>query len=242
MPRRDLSALADEPAFRDARSGLVALDPDLVIRAVNHTLLQATFKAVDEVLGRGVFDAYPGNPDDPNGNPERVFARSFERVLSTARTSHLVVRRYDVLDAREPGGYAERHWVPVHEPIHGDRGLAGILCRVDEVPPPGGRALAVVVRCRAALDGAPDHVALVGLAAAVVDALRSLGDLEREAEQLREALTSRATIDQAKGILMSRESIDADEAFARLVQLSNESNVRLADIALALVYQVQRGA
>lgn len=241
MPRRDLTSLADHPSFRDSRTGLVALDPELVIRSVNAAVLQATLKAVDEVLGRHVFDAYPGDPDAPGGNPETVFGRSFERVLSTARANHLVVRRYDVLDGREPGGFVERHWVPVHEPIHGDRGVAGILCRVEQVHPPRGRALAVVDRCRAALDGGPEHVALVGLAEAMVEGLRSLGELERESDQLREALTSRATIDQAKGILMSRESIDADAAFARLVTMSNENNVRLADIARALVYQVQRG-
>jgi AmiR/NasT family two-component response regulator len=62
----------------------------------------------------------------------------------------------------------------------------------------------------------------------------------REVEQLRRALTSRATIDQAKGILMARRRIDADEAFRALVVMSNQTNVPLADVAKALVYQAQR--
>jgi GAF domain-containing protein len=57
----------------------------------------------------------------------------------------------------------------------------------------------------------------------------------RITEQLREALESRAAIDQAKGMLMEREGITADEAFALLVRTSQESNVKLRDIARKMV-------
>ncbi len=57
--------------------------------------------------------------------------------------------------------------------------------------------------------------------------------------QLREALTSRATIDQAKGILMERDGLGPEQASRVLTRLSNESNVRLTDVARALVYQAQ---
>jgi hypothetical protein len=241
VPRPALASFDDDPTFRDARTGLVALDTHLVIRSVNRAFLQAVDGIRDELLGRHVFDAYPGDPDAPDGNPQPAFARSFERVLSTGRANHLVVRRYDVPDRRLPGRFVERHWVPVHEPIRGGGGVAGVLCRIERVPAPRGRALVLLERCRALVDGGGD-AALLGLAEAVVDGLRALGQLEREATQLKEALTSRATIDQAKGIVMTREAVDPETAFARLVTMSNESNVRLVDVASALVYQVQRGA
>ncbi|MGY1824476.1 ANTAR domain-containing protein [Geodermatophilus sp. SYSU D00079] len=60
-------------------------------------------------------------------------------------------------------------------------------------------------------------------------ALRALaGNLER-------ALTSRAVIDQAKGVLMAHLGVNADEAFARLVTLSNRHNVKLRDLAQLVV-------
>jgi AmiR/NasT family two-component response regulator len=52
---------------------------------------------------------------------------------------------------------------------------------------------------------------------------------------LETALTSRAVIDQAKGILMARLDIDADEAFARLAKLSSRLNVKLRDLARLVV-------
>jgi transcriptional regulator with GAF, ATPase, and Fis domain len=50
-------------------------------------------------------------------------------------------------------------------------------------------------------------------------------------EQLRTALTSRAVIDQAKGILMALHRITAEDAFQHLVKASQEQNAKLRDIA-----------
>jgi GAF domain-containing protein len=57
----------------------------------------------------------------------------------------------------------------------------------------------------------------------------------RLAEQLQEAMRSRAVIEQAKGILMGARRCTADEAFDILVGLSQRSNRKLRDVAAALV-------
>jgi GAF domain-containing protein len=56
-----------------------------------------------------------------------------------------------------------------------------------------------------------------------------------ERDQLREALSSRAVIDQAKGMVMLMRRCDADEAFAFLVRMSGTSNRKVRDIARDLV-------
>ena len=57
----------------------------------------------------------------------------------------------------------------------------------------------------------------------------------RRTEQFRSALASRDVIGQAKGILMERFAIDAFAAFDLLRRLSQESNVKLIDIAEKVV-------
>lgn len=49
--------------------------------------------------------------------------------------------------------------------------------------------------------------------------------------RFHEALASRDVIGQAKGILMERHGVGADEAFTTLRRASNRLNVRLRDIA-----------
>jgi GAF domain-containing protein len=56
-----------------------------------------------------------------------------------------------------------------------------------------------------------------------------------QTNQLSEALTTRAVIDQAKGILMAVRRISADEAFAVLVEQSQHQNVKLRDLAARFV-------
>ncbi len=57
-------------------------------------------------------------------------------------------------------------------------------------------------------------------------------------EQLRSSLTSRTVIDQALGIVMAREHCTQARAFAILRSASQNSNVKLRDIAVAIVTSV----
>jgi GAF domain-containing protein len=55
------------------------------------------------------------------------------------------------------------------------------------------------------------------------------------AEQLQEALDSRAIIERAKGLLMATEQVDAETAFKGLRQASMDANCKLRDIARDIV-------
>jgi hypothetical protein len=62
-----------------------------------------------------------------------------------------------------------------------------------------------------------------------------LAELRAEIAGLRKAMETRATIEQAKGILMGAEHCTADEAFDMLVRASQRENRRLALIATEIV-------
>ena len=48
-------------------------------------------------------------------------------------------------------------------------------------------------------------------------------------------MRSRAVIEQAKGILMADQHVDPDTAFDHLVQVSQQANMKLRDVARRLV-------
>lgn len=66
------------------------------------------------------------------------------------------------------------------------------------------------------------------------------GEAENRAEQIVAMVGARAIIEQAKGILMSQRAVDADEAFAVLVHASQRTNVKVRQLAAALVESVDR--
>lgn len=58
--------------------------------------------------------------------------------------------------------------------------------------------------------------------------------------QIQEALESRDVIGAAKGILMEREAVTSDEAFEMLRSVSQNSNIKLRDVAAALVAKEEK--
>jgi GAF domain-containing protein len=81
--------------------------------------------------------------------------------------------------------------------------------------------------------------AYAGVALANMHLYESQGQV---AEQLQAAMQSRAVIEQAKGILMGQRRCTAAEAFDLLVQVSQDTNRKLRDVAQALVDEAARGA
>ena len=75
--------------------------------------------------------------------------------------------------------------------------------------------------------------AWVALAVGNADMIaRSVDDLAG----MRAAMASRAVIEQAKGILMERRKLTEDQAFTELTRASQNTNIKLRDVADQLVH------
>lgn len=89
-------------------------------------------------------------------------------------------------------------------------------------------------------DTTQKHASLLARQAAIAIANSgSFLDSEESNEHLRDALTSRDIIGQAKGILMERSDLTPDEAFDAMRAESQRENRKLRDIAQGIVSKVQ---
>jgi GAF domain-containing protein len=61
-------------------------------------------------------------------------------------------------------------------------------------------------------------------------------------DQLKQALESRAVIDQAKGMIMMQQQCSGDEAFGVLRRISQRRNTKLREVAQEIVNDVGKGA
>jgi GAF domain-containing protein len=77
--------------------------------------------------------------------------------------------------------------------------------------------------------------ALADVATIAVLQHRAASEAQLVREQLNHALTSRIVIEQAKGMVAEREGVDMDQAFAYLRNHARNHNLRLADVAHALI-------
>ena len=64
---------------------------------------------------------------------------------------------------------------------------------------------------------------------------REFNALWKEAASLRQALDDRKIIERAKGILMKRAELDEASAFRRLQKQASDRNMKLAEMAKAIV-------
>jgi hypothetical protein len=71
--------------------------------------------------------------------------------------------------------------------------------------------------------------------AALVGAVADYRDSRRTQAQLQDAAAGRALVDQAKGILMHALSCTADEALARIRDVSQRSNMRATEVAARVI-------
>jgi signal transduction histidine kinase len=129
-----------EPDFRElfqSTPGLylvLAVDPpQFTIIAVSDAYLRTTMTTREGILGRGLFEVFPDNPEDPDATGVANLKASLERVIETRRPDTMAVQKYDI---RKPdgGAFEERFWSPVNTPVLGKEGsLRYVLHRVEDV-------------------------------------------------------------------------------------------------------------
>jgi signal transduction protein with GAF and PtsI domain len=82
--------------------------------------------------------------------------------------------------------------------------------------------------------------ALAVVTAELVGTGVELANREVEVAQLRQALTSRVWIEQAKGVLAATRGVDPDAAFQQLRKRARSSSRKLVDLAQEIVQEAQR--
>ena len=137
MPGSSQSATPpDFQALFQTTPGLyLVLAPNLTIVAVTDAYLHATMTKREDILGHGVFDVFPDNPDDPAATGVRNLRTSLQRVLQDKTSDGMAVQKYDIRRPQSEGGeFEERFWSPVNSPVLGpNREVLYIIHRVEDV-------------------------------------------------------------------------------------------------------------
>lgn len=230
-------AAAERKLDSATESGMLLVDRRLRIRGLNTAYTQSTLHQRKTLIDRSLFDCFPDSAENPDKGMPTV-AASLERVLRTQQPDTLWVQRYDIPDPRNPGAVIPKVWTLVHEPLFDQSGrVAGVIQRSDDLTGLDN-ALARFTAHENSTDRDAWHklLDLIGPGGSAIPRYRQRYlALARENHQLREAQQSRAAIEQAKGILMGQRCCSAAEAFEILRRLSQDTNRKLRDVAVALI-------
>lgn len=134
-PQAPTTTLDFRVLFESAPNSQLVLTPDLTIVAASDAYLRATQTKREEIVGRGMFDVFPDNPEEISATGVCNLRHSFESVLKYRIPHTMAVQKYDI---RRPesvgGGFEEKYWSPVNSPVFGANGeITHIIHRVEDV-------------------------------------------------------------------------------------------------------------
>lgn len=130
--RRGAEAPDFQALFEQAPGLFLVLLPSLEIVAVSERYLEATMTTRDGIVGRGLFEVFPDNPDDPTATGVSNLHASLQTVLETRKPHTMADQKYDI--ARPDGTFEERWWSPHNSPVFDSNGeVAFIIHRVEDV-------------------------------------------------------------------------------------------------------------
>lgn len=211
-------------------SGLDTLLRDLTDRAVQEVpgaaACSITVRRADRLL------TLAGSAGLPSGLDQRQYENGSGPCVAAAGTG---------TEQYSPDLAAETRW-PEYTRYALATGVRTVLAVPLDVAGASGAALNLYGGCPGAL--AAGREAARALAVRVTDTVTTALRIERgrqSAADVRTALLSRSVIDQATGILMARERIDAGRALERLRRVSQDRNIKLRDLCAQVVARTANG-
>ncbi|HZI00824.1 MAG TPA: hypothetical protein VEX63_06730, partial [Flavisolibacter sp.] len=118
------SSLVNFKAVFESMPGIhVLLQPD----APKYTILSVTYDHLlltgctrEELVGKGLFEAFPPNPNDLDFDGEQNLSASFQYVIQNKKQHQLPVQRYDIKNTE--GVFEESYWAATNKPVLDDTG------------------------------------------------------------------------------------------------------------------------
>jgi PAS domain S-box-containing protein len=117
-----------QAVFNASPNPYMLLDRDLRFVAANAAYLRVTGADLNSLLGRGLFDAFPHDPSDPENRNARLLRESLNRVLTTRSADVIAIIPYRI--PRERDGILvleERLWSATHTPILDENGEVRLI-------------------------------------------------------------------------------------------------------------------
>ena len=117
-----------EAVFESSPNSYMLLDRDFRFVAANAAYVRATGTAIDQLIGRNLFDAFPHDPQNPANENARLLRESLERVVASRLPHAIAFIPYRVpVERHGTVTLEERFWSATHTPILDD---AGEVCLI----------------------------------------------------------------------------------------------------------------
>ena len=207
--------------------------------------LHATLKHVVKLCVQALIDAdevslLVGDPLEPTMT---VASSALAQHLDGLQHARAGGPSFDAYRSRRPialdgDAVTDHHGLADDAEARTVRSLLTVPLVTDDLPTGVLTVYATSERSVATLNALRQVMPFVEAAQTLIRDTRAHEEMRRTQEQLEAALTSRAVIDQAKGMIMISLKCNADEAFGHLVRMSSTRHEKVRDVAQSMVSDV----
>lgn len=106
------------------------VDVRFTIVAVTDAYCRATMTRRGNIVGRGLFEVFPDNPDDSHADGVANLRTSLLNVIRFRVPDRMAEQKYDI--RRPDGVFEERYWRPLNSPILGTDGYVRFILHAVE--------------------------------------------------------------------------------------------------------------
>lgn len=105
--------------------------PKFTVVAVSDAYANATMTKREDIIGKGIFETFPDNPNDAGATGVRNLSTSLTSVVKNKKPHKMPIQKYDI---RRPNGEFEvRYWDPLNAPVCENGELIYIIHSVVDV-------------------------------------------------------------------------------------------------------------
>ncbi len=93
--------------------------PKFTIAEVNDAYLEATSSKRIDLIGKGIFEAFPDNDSDPTADGVKNLSQSLHTVIKTNKKHKMAIQKYDI-PIRGTSEFELKYWEPENIPLFSD--------------------------------------------------------------------------------------------------------------------------
>ena len=99
--------------------------PRFTILDANKAYLKLTHTGKEDIIGKGMFEIFPGNPTELNGGSD-LLKDSLINALALKEPQKMPMHRYDIFDPQK-NEYVKKYWTGINTPILADDGQVSCI-------------------------------------------------------------------------------------------------------------------
>lgn len=126
--------MIEKKVFESLPGCFLIVDPMSDYRIVEATEAYLRVTGKDRgIIGKPIFNVFPDNPENNNGDGLRRLKASFRKVLDTCKPDVMNIQRYDI-QSDDTSSFELRYWKPVNIPVlNNQQGIKYIIHCVEDV-------------------------------------------------------------------------------------------------------------